>query len=44
MAIVNISSKEKTIKNMYQLLDSDNYTIDKFITYCQYGKDGSHSF
>lgn len=39
MSVVNISSKEKTIKTMYQLLDSDNYTIDKFIYYCEYNGD-----
>ena len=39
MAVTNISSKEKTIKNMYQLLDSDNYTVDKFIFYCKYNGD-----
>ena len=36
MSVKNVSSNEKTIKGMYQLLDSDNYTIDKFIYYCTY--------
>ena len=40
MAIVNVSTSEKTLKSMYQLFDADNYTIDKFITYCEYGKEG----
>lgn len=39
MAITNVSSKEKTIKNMYQLLASDNYIVDNFIYYCKYNTD-----
>lgn len=36
MAITNVSSKEKTVKGTYQLLPSDNFSIDKFIYYCHY--------
>lgn len=36
MAIVNVSSKEKTVKSTYQLLASDNFSVDKFIYYCHY--------
>lgn len=39
MSVVNISTKEKTIKNMYQLLSDDNYIIDRFIYYCKYNSD-----
>ena len=38
--IVNSSSKEKTIKNMFALLDNDNYTIDKTLLYCDYNETG----
>ena len=38
--IVNSSSKEKTVKNMFALLDNDNYTIDKTLLYCDYNETG----
>ena len=39
MAISNVSNKEKTIKSMYSLLDSDIYSIDKALLYCKYDSD-----
>jgi len=39
MAITNISSNEKTVKNMFQVLPDDNYTIDKILYYCKYNSD-----
>ena len=36
MAISNVSNKEKTIKSMYSSLDSDIYSIDKTLFYCNY--------
>lgn len=36
MSIINVSSKEKTLKSMYQLLGSDNFCVDRFIYYCHY--------
>ena len=39
MSSVNVSSKEKTIKSMYQILQNENYTLDKFIYYCEYGNN-----
>lgn len=38
--VVNGSSKEKTVKNMFALLDNDNYTIDKTLLYCDYNETG----
>ena len=38
--IVNSSSKEKTVNNMFALLDNDNYTIDKTLLYCDYNETG----
>ena len=40
MAVTNVSDKEKTIKSMYSLLDSDVYSIDKTILYCTYEDTG----
>jgi len=36
MAFSSPSSKEKTVKNIISVLDSDNYSIDKTILYCNY--------
>lgn len=44
MPVNNVSSKEKTIKGMYSLLESDTYTIDKVIKYCKYDNDIIVSF
>ena len=43
MAYTNISSREKSVKSMLSLLESDNYTVDKTILYCNY-KDNIVSF
>lgn len=38
MAVSNASDKATTVKNMFMLLDSDNYTIDRAILYCNYNE------
>lgn len=38
--ISNVSSKEKSLKGYILMADSDNYTIDKTLLYCNY-KDKS---
>jgi hypothetical protein len=37
----NISSKEKTLKNMLAVSSSDTYTIDKILYYCRYDTEGN---
>lgn len=32
----NISNNEKTLKTMFQVMDSDNWSIDRFILYSNY--------
>ena len=36
MAVSNASSMQNTIKDMVDMMDRDNYTIDKTLTYCRY--------
>ena len=45
MATKNVSNREKTLKSMLAMMDSDNFTIDKCIEYCFYGnKDYAIAF
>lgn len=39
MSYNNISTREKSIKKMMSLLNTDSYTIDKSIFYCKYESD-----
>jgi len=36
MAVVNMSYNEKTIKGMFSMMSTDNYSIDSLTEYCQY--------
>lgn len=36
MSVTNISNKETTLKSMLSLMNSDNYTIDRSVLYCNY--------
>lgn len=42
--VSNISNNDKTIKTMFTDLDSDNYTIDKILLYCNYNNENLVSF
>ena len=42
--VSNISNSDKTIKSMYMDIDSDNYTIDKTLLYCNYNDENIISF
>lgn len=39
MSVSNVSSNEKTLKNMLTVIPDDNYTIDKTLLYCKYESD-----
>ena len=42
--VSNVSNNDKTLKTMLMNLESDNYTIDKILLYCNYKNENIFSF